>query len=482
LVEDSSSAFDSAELAEIQEPQLTEARAGPYGAALHSGLNWLVQNWILICVGALAGLVASTTLGVQPPQYMSEALVALVPQRTQVQLDASTTETSGPTPTDTLSVTVERRQALADLLTNARVEADTIERLKATLPGTRFASGELLPIVHGGLKPRSEIIAVDATADTAAEAVAIADAWAASYVDFVNGLYAAPSGPSLQLLGADRDRAAVRSAEAQARYTASLQTSQVEQLTYQINQREAELTQLAPPSLSAVVTREGYGQLDAKQLNDVAQALRRIDDARWQLRLVLNSGPADMTPATTETSLTLIKAQLVALSSGLPGTVRLSIPADESVTTREDLLALINGLDAARQGVAVDLSQRRAEYEARVRAREDQLNAELRVLRSQLEQANAERGALAAERDLAANTYTLLAQRYEEQRLEQAVAGRDVTLASRAATPILVTSAPLQPRVAGVLGGIALAIAITLIARSAVRVANRRAAYFGSAG
>src|SRR3982751_2595275 len=110
MVGDSSSAFDSAELAEIQESHLEEARAAPYEAALHSGLNWLLQNWILICVGALAGLVASTTLGVQPPRYMSEALVALVPQRTQVQLDASTTETSGPTPTDTLSVTVERRQ------------------------------------------------------------------------------------------------------------------------------------------------------------------------------------------------------------------------------------------------------------------------------------------------------------------------------------------------------------------------------------
>jgi hypothetical protein len=444
-------------------------------------LSWVAQNWIVILAGALAGVMLASARGVEQPSYASEALVALAPHRTQVQFDPNVTTDAG-VPT----IDAQRRQALAELVVNDKVEQDAARRLASSQPGFNFHPGDLARQVEGSLKPRSEVISIIARADTAGEATAIASAWAQSYIEFVNQLYGAVSvsGPSVASLEAARQQAAVHREAAQAAYEADLRSSQVETLTDQIHQREQELTQLNPPTFSSAPgsANDDYRLIQLKTLNDLGQLLRRIDASRTALQLLVSGSSGEVLSSSSENALALIKAQLVNIQSSLPSNVQLSVPGSDAGTNRGALESLLESLNATRAELSAELDTQRAAYEAQVAVRTDDLNNELRLLRSELAQASSRRNDLAAERDLALNTYTVLAKKVEEQRIAEAAAGREVELASDARPAQRIPQSGFGLTALGFVLGATLAGMLALVLRAATRFGRRRIPSFGSAG
>ena len=441
--------------------------------------GWIARNWIVVLAGALAGVLLASSRAAQPPTYVSEALVTLAPQRTQVQFDPNVKTDQG-----VATIDAERRQALVELVVNDRVERDAARRLASSQTGFNFHPGELVRQVDGSLRPRSEVISIVARSDTPAEATAIASAWAQGYIEFVNQLYGSLPGPSLASLEAARDQAAAQSDAAQAAYEGDLRSSQVEAITDQIHQREQELARLSPPTAgnTQISAADDYRVIQLKTVNDLSELLRRIDTSRTALQLLVDGSSSDMISGSSETALALIKAQLVSIQNSLPRNVQLSVPSSDAATTRSALQSLLASLNAARTQISGELEAQRRAYESQVAARADVLNDELRVLRSQLAEASSRRTNLAAQRDLALNTYTVLAKKVEEQRVADAAVGREVELASDASPAQRIPQSRVGPTALGLVLGAALASVLALTIRAATRFGRRRIPSFGSAG
>jgi hypothetical protein len=428
--------------------------------------SWLALNWVLLLGGAIAGFfLGSLALG--PAQYTAQALVATSPRRTQAQLDSSiTTDTTSKA---SVSISPERRQALADLVSTGAVETAAIARLQQTLPGQHFQPGDLLNRVHGSLLSRSDVIAIQVDADTQADAAAIANAWAASYVEFINQLYVKDAGPSLDTLIAQRDRAAAERDAAQQALNANLQQSKLEELVDGIQQRQQELDLLQATPVNFEVPSTDYRAVQVQTLNDLSQTLRRIEVAEQSARVLLQGMPADPSASSgDETALTLLKAQLVSLSESTNSTVRLEIPSfngDGSVTTRSQLETLVADLEQTRGQLSSELVDQREIYEAQVAERTSQIDDELRQMRADLERARAERNSLTARRDLAQSAYDALAKTVQEQTITNADAGREVEIATLARDVNPLVQLGVVPRAAGVVLGMWCAVLIALLLR-----------------
>jgi hypothetical protein len=217
-------------------------------------------------------------------------------------------------------------------------------------------------------------------------------------------------------------------------------------------------------------------------LNDLGQTLRRIDHARWSLKLVLDASPDGSASASSESALALIKAQLVSISNGLPPGLQVSVSNSEYATSRAELNALLISLDASRIQVVAQLADRRVAYENQVQARTERLNEELQALRSDLERAKAERGQLEASRDLALNTFAVLAKKVNEQRVAEAFAGREVQIASEPAVARPLSQSVVGARLVGLALGAILAAAFAWIVRAASPMVRRRAPSLSSTG
>jgi hypothetical protein len=282
-------------------------------------------------------------------------------------------------------------------------------------------------------------------------------------------------------LEADRDKAAIASQAAQAAYEADLRDSQVEALTYQITQRQHELSRLVPPSFKDPKAVDDYHQLQLRSLDDLSQTLRHIDDARASLRLVLATSTGEVISPTSESALALVKTQLVSIQNGLSHNIQLAVPSPDQGSSRSALRALFTTLDAAATDVTKVLESQRAAYEAQVGARTDELNTELRSLRSQLTEAAGRQSALSAQRDLALNTNTVLARNVRDQQIAEAAAGHEVVLASEAGPARRVAQSAVAPMAVGFVLGGALASLLALIAHRAARWGRRTLPSFGSA-
>ncbi|HEV7664791.1 MAG TPA: Wzz/FepE/Etk N-terminal domain-containing protein [Chloroflexota bacterium] len=436
---------------------------------LSSWLRALFANWKLLAAGAVMGLgLAGAYLLTSPRQYASEALIAPSRSITQVQFEPKiqTVNDSSPQP-GTSALTPERRQALVDLVRSTEIEQKVIQALQGQFPAEELRPGELIQRVRASLRPRSEILSIQAESTSPDAAVAVTNAWASEYVDQVNRIYAS-AGPDNSIL-ALHDKAQRDLQQAQNALINSMRESRLEQLDSSIRDREHRMFLLQsayqagaysqpdnsaaaqqqkapqqttspnipagtrPPAatVDAATARGDYRLAEVRTLDDLAQTIRRLDATRENVRVLLSQADSGDSPS-SGVALTLVKAQLVSISDGLPRQTQLQLPATNSGSA-DELRSLADNIDQVRDRVAAEFETRRATYEQNRDAQIAALDDELRTLRSQREQADAERKQLTLQRDVALDTYTALARKVEEQRIAQGAVGHEVELASRAA-------------------------------------------------
>lgn len=441
-------------------------------------LRPFLASWPLLVAGLLlGGAIGYATQSRAPLMYTAEALVVPNRTRTQVQFvpqiktidDTSNAQAS-------TALTPERRQALVDLVHSSSVEDQAIADLSGKLAANSLKRGGLVQQVTGGIRPRSEILSIQAVSSSADEAVLIANAWARSYVDEVNRLYApAASNGSMEAL---RDGARQDLDAAQSNLNQSIGNSQLETLDQQIQDRQALVAlltspyqppaQAGPPSLPQTQTQttnpslNDYRLAERRILDDLAQTLRKVQATRDNVRALLSQAQLSGAGGSNNSAaIALLKTQLVSISDVLPSQLQLQLPSDAGSASTAELQTLATSLDAARDELAREFEARRTAYEQHNQQQVTQLQQELQDLRAKREAADAERKRFTNARDLAADTYTALAKKAEEQRVANSTSGHEVEMASEA------TFASVVPRngtlmlggaMLGVLAGTALAL------------------------
>ena len=473
-----------------------------YGAALVAIARPFLASWPVLVLGLLVGgAVAAWQQSTAPIVYTAEALVAPNRTRTEVQfvpqiktVDDSTTQTQ-------TGLTPERRQALVDLVRSSSVEDQVISDLTGKLPAPELQRGEIVQHISGAIRPRSEILSIQATAPSSTDAIAIANSWANNYVDQVNRIYST-SGDDNSVIQL-RDQAQQTLSDAEAALSESIKTSPLESLDRRIADDQALLTLLESPTAQTSTTQSSsangsgpqasnssnpqntsvagtndYRVAARRTLDDLAQTLRRIDVTRQTVQALL--GEAQTTgslSASDAAALAILKTQLVTISDGLPAQVQVQLPANTGGSV-EELQALSDNLDTVRQQVATTFDARRTEYEQQNAQQIGQIEQELQQLRAQREAADAERKRLTDQRDMASDTYTALAKKAEERRVADSASGREVELASEATyadqLPRRSTAGVAQAGLVGLLvaGVIALARWYLIRRRDSLRVSR----------
>ncbi|HEX8968278.1 MAG TPA: hypothetical protein VF937_10375 [Chloroflexota bacterium] len=450
----------------------------------------LAGGWkILVLGGLIAGAVAAITLLLQPKQYVAEALVAPIFSSTQVQfeprirtVDSATEQTNG-------TLTPERRQALLDLVKTGEIESSVIRQISGTALNTPSQPGQLVGRVRGEQRPKSEMISIQAEADTPDDAVAITNAWAQGFVDLVNRVYGSNSVPSLDKLKGQRDDALAQYQQNQAALADALQTNKQDALNRQISDREHQIAVLqspyqsgafgqpstvtsannrqssssttnnnntttndpnsnnvsanqAPPpvQVDAQTARGDYRLTEVRTLDGLAENLRRLDVSKQNLRVLMARAQSGQSSAADEAAIAVLKTQLVSMTNDLPQ-LQLQVTVDGNSNTAAELQQLNDSIDQARAQVAAEFDARRAAFEASSASQIASLEDEVRSLKSQSEAAATELKQLTLRRDLSWDTYTALARKVDEQTVAQSSSDQQVEIASRASVGV-----PSTPR------------------------------------
>lgn len=448
-------------------------------------LQWAVKHSVVLAVGLCVGALVGGYLAMsEPTRFVAEALIAPTRTRVQVQFESSIKTVS-----DSASATTggtlppappERLQSLTELVRSGTVEAQVIPRLAGTLPQSDLQPGQVAARVHGLLKPRSEIIGIQAEAGDASQAVALVNAWATSYVEVVNRLYASgDSTSSVENLQAQRDGAYAQHKMAQDALTAMVRNARVDELNRAIKEKQERLSTLyrgglvgsdgtstdasksAPPS-----GLEDYRLVEVRTINDLAQTLRRLDTSRARIQaLAAQSAPG----ATDTVAVMLAKAQLVTISDALPAQMQFQIPADAGSDIKPAMDQLLVAVDSARAQVALELQERQTEYEARRAEDIRRLEDELRPMQSELEDLMSGQKELTLKRDLTWETYAALARKAEERKVAEATTGHEVEVAGTAANASLVPRNPWRNVAVGGAAGLAAAMVLLLVWAALVR-------------
>ena len=469
---------------EVDEPLRSRDRGSlTYGDAVGSWtpliIEWFIANWMFLGAGVLVGLALGWVVQLrQPARFVAEALITPARTRTQVQFESSIKTVSDSVTDKSGSGALapagpERLLSLAELVNNGTVEAQVISKLVGSLPSSELQPGQLKARIHGALKPRTEIISIQADASDPAQAIALANAWATSYTDVVNRLYASgDSADTVQALENQRDQAFAVQQAAQTAYSASLRDTRADELTREINEKESRLALLyragrldaADPAKSGAAPSglDDYRLVEIRTINDLAQTLRRLDITRARIQYLLGKpslGPSDMS------AVSLAEMQLVAIADALPGQTQLQVQAPSTGDFETDLSQLIASIDRARTLVAEEFQTRQSQYEAARINEVRELEDEVRTMHAELENLTSGQKQQLLQRDLALDTYSALARKLEERKVAEAAAGHEVEIAGAATVASAAARATgLSEAVWAIAGGAT--VALIVLARS----------------
>jgi capsular polysaccharide biosynthesis protein len=449
--------------------------------AVPEWIQVLIGGWRILLLGAVvAGAVGGLAIYAQPKTYVAEALVAPVFSSTQVQFEPRITTVDATTQAQP-SMSPERRQALLDLVNTGEIESLVINNLGGTVRSTPTQPGQLVGRVKGLQKPRSEMIAIQAEADTPEDAVAITNAWADGFVSLVNRVYATNGGTAVDKLVKQRDDAFAAYQKSQTDLTAALQSNTMDELDREIKSRELEIAMLqtpyqvgafgsfagtvdsgasaqspagsngattagsigpqpGPQAVDAQTARSDYRLADVRTLDGLAETLRRLDVSRENIKVLIAKVEANGASPSDQVAMTVLKTQLVSMTGEVPQ-LQLQLNGPVSSDTAAELHRLQDSIEQARSDVSTEFETRKAEFEAKSATQIAALEEQVRTLKSQLEQETTDRKELTLKRDLGWDTYTALARKVEEQSVAQSSSGRQVEIASRASVAV-----PALPR------------------------------------
>lgn len=226
-----------------------QAHEAPYGnetVDLNVYLNVLIRWWreilLFTVLGALgAGMLVALAQRLQPPVYEAFATAIIARVASDVTLDERF-QTSSDANTQ---IDNARRSSLVGLVRSSTIASAVIEEMGETLPTALRSPAALLEHIEAQALPSSDnrtpsdLIRINARADSAKTAAAIANAWMYRYVDEANALYGQVPLEVYDAVVAEQIRAEADFAAAQKRLEEYVGRSQIQALTGQIAEKQA---------------------------------------------------------------------------------------------------------------------------------------------------------------------------------------------------------------------------------------------------
>jgi len=360
----------------------------------------LIRHWKLILITTLVGLAAAAAITLMtPPVYRASARLQVTPVRYQWRFD--------PRISQVIQVGKDERAAYLAAVAPSVLEQDTLEKLGQTLPAGRNP-GDLAARVTMQAASVDQIQVV-ALAGDPAEAAAIANAWAESFVHRIAELY----GQSIS----------------KERLTAELSrlTNELARADEALREFEAEtgIALLrtpwgleAPIEGSLLVGYEGLGSL-GKQLELKSQTLAEHQVALDYLRFLIaeatrlkhNKG------STSQLPLELLQTPAIAAAGRLRSERILSSDLDEAIAL----------LQAEEATISSSIAQ---------------LSAGVRLLQGQAAEMTLKLDQLMRQRQEAAENYAAVKRKITEIEISETVEGGPITILSPATKP----ASPALPR------------------------------------
>jgi succinoglycan biosynthesis transport protein ExoP len=402
-----------------------------------------LRSWRLILIGTLIpGLVAFVISLVIKPTYRAQAEVSLYKTKSDLALDERYLTLSE----DGIvhySNPDARRNTLVALATSDEVLAKTLEALPETLRSD-WSLSRLGVTTH--IDTSGNMIQLSVQSNSPEEATVVSNAWAQTFTDVANDIYQQPSS-SLQAVTDQLSQVYNEYEKIQTDLESYLANSQIDELNYQISQKELAITRLKDAYLTATHD-ELINLLTAKQ-----KIPQIISNAKL-LRDKINSGPVDVKVSLANQLATLF-LEVGSLNAGvnLPAEIQFSMPFPDTELSRADAIASIDQIINALTELQINLEEivtnqssallSPPELEGTLGEEILKLQTELDPLRSQLETELATQRELTDSRDLAWENYLTL----ERKKTEFEIAATDVETEVIIAAQAVIPEEPISPKI-----------------------------------
>jgi len=241
---------------------------------LRKYIDILIKRWREIVFFAIAVVMitaaAMVVAGfVQTPEYRAEASVAIVRTQTEVNFDDRFTTSSGQPGVADIS---SRRSALLGLVYSGAIAERVIAEVGGQLdpqlrdPATLLGQVGAQLGADGARNAQSDLIVIAASADSAATAALIANAWARQYVFEVNRIYGQVPDEMIASVQAELDQARDTYAASQRALEQFLSTSPLNALQREVQETQQAISTLQNANASAMI---GY-------VDEILRAYRHI--------------------------------------------------------------------------------------------------------------------------------------------------------------------------------------------------------------
>jgi uncharacterized protein involved in exopolysaccharide biosynthesis len=441
----------------------------------------LFRRWRLILLLTLVSATVAVAMGgIAPPPYEAVAGVAIVKTRSNVEFDPRFTTLSGDTTASgVVPASDARRSALLGLVQNGAIASQVITQLGNQLEDDERNPAVLMEKVKAEILQKGDLILIRVRDESPSKAAAIANAWAQEYERSINSIFG--GSPSDYSLSVQTELTRTRQGYDQAQFALEkfVATNRVEALTRQISDTQGIADALADARINSQTTAISQESLArTRTLTETYAVQLRVrlllEDARSMRDQVRAGGEA--AAASNGLALQLLKTQAFALSAGLPVQLQIQTGLAAAVvgaaTQLTDLEALIGALE--KRDIAVT-SAVAAQTQALLSAQGGSaiaatatftmpaasqavaaLQAQVRTLRSDLEQVKATWHTLTQNRDLAWETYSTLSNKQAEVTVAAAISGSEVRFALPAVPPDKRSSSRLLPVLVAALVGLLL--------------------------
>jgi uncharacterized protein involved in exopolysaccharide biosynthesis len=412
-------------------------------------IETLLRQWrLILCLTLIFTLAAYFITLTQSTTYQAQALVATT---------RSSSDVSFGTNIETISESdingyryVDRKARLntfVELINNPLVAEAVIEDLGDQLNGNQQDPRILMKKVTGSLIPSTDTIAIQVSHNNPILAAAIANAWAQSYVKYINTLYSEVRlDESFQAMQDQVSNAKIAYDVAEEMHVAFKKENRIAELSRQITERQTLIENLSTARIQDLTS----------QLNESLEEARRVDrlilDAQGMLDQV-NSGGSSAVDSNI-LALMLLKNQAFAANES---STNLTIQTTPGTMTTQSMVKDINGLISALENRRDDLDQNiltlsnqiviiksSSEEGVSLSGIEDnqieqsiiELEEEVRKLEAQLTEQKIQEQELNRAIELTWNTYNNLATKAAELGIAAETTGTELSLAIPASVPL----------------------------------------------
>jgi capsular polysaccharide biosynthesis protein len=403
----------------------------------------LRRSWRLLLIGPAAAAVAAALLSlfVLPMRWDATSSLIMTLVKPSISLDPRVQTVSDEDLVRTSSSDDRgRRETLLGLVLSDDVIGQLWQEASGDLPANVQSVTDLKERLQPGA--RANVLNLTARGDTPAQAARLANLWAQVAEQRINALYSQVMQPPTA--------AAAQAAAAQKTYLEAeqalivfLQSSPVDELQRQIDQKKSVLDTLQRQQVKALETR----------LQSRLDNLNKLDLLLANIKALQDQARADQAGSASAAALSSLLVQVSAFTTGAIIPVQLQIPIEQlrdaaspaqRLSNLEILAASLADLRRAWQTEAESL-QTQVLHASDLLSREvagqdlmtgvQAMQAQINVLQSDLETQTDTQRRLTDARDVAWESFTALARRAAEVSIASETTSTEVRLASTALPP-----------------------------------------------